>query len=191
MYRIVTLTGKSGSGKTTIVDGVRRQIKRVELILSTTTREPRSSDLPREYEHITPFEFETLDRLERLAWKRKVADHSYGTKKSDIEKFLQQDGLIGIMILLPDVIPILREMGGDKILNLFVLSPGEEVLKKRMQERGDSEENITKRLQNERNWEADARTMGEFHFIDNRGNTPHFAIADVFQLIMQSLMPKS
>lgn len=184
--RILTFTGRSGSGKTTIIRELFSQTRLIKFIPSTTTRSPRPSDLPGEYEHITTSEFEALDRLNRFAWKAEVSGKQYGSRKEVLSKFIDGEvAELGIMILVPEVITILRALADGKTLNVFVVSPPEEILKKRMQERGDSDESITKRLAREAAWEEKCRKMGGFYFLDNRGPL-HLAVAEAFQMVMQS-----
>lgn len=59
MGKIIILTGESGCGKTSIARLLLTQ--GYEMVTSSTTRVPRPSDLPGEYEHLTSERFSHVD----------------------------------------------------------------------------------------------------------------------------------
>ncbi len=55
-YKLISFTGVSGSGKSTIVRKLLED-PAFHIVTSTTTRPPRESDIHGEYEYVSPAEF--------------------------------------------------------------------------------------------------------------------------------------
>ena len=145
MGRIITFTGASGSGKSTIVKELLND-SNYKIVLSITTREKRESDLLGEYNYISLRDFEELDRSKQFAWSTPlVHGNKYGTLKESILETLTDDRN-NLMILIPEVIPILRRISPVNVYSFYIKSPSEKVLVKRLTERGDSQESIDKRI---------------------------------------------
>ena len=83
----------------------------------------------------------------------------YGTLKTDIEEVLSDSGRHGVMLLVPDfdypdVLPRLLEyVGPDRLLSFYVLSPGEDELRRRLARRGDEPQDIEGRIADCRDWD--------------------------------------
>ena len=164
MGKIVTFTGASGAGKSTIA-----QALGFPFVLSTTTRTPRVSDLPGEYEYI-----EIDDNVweengwNAYLWIEPHAGNYYGTKREVVDRALQDPG-ISMMILIPKVLPkLLNYTGTEKVLPFYIRSPEESILRARMQQRGDANANIELRLQQSQAWDDQAQKSGiPYIFITN------------------------
>lgn len=65
--KIITFTGASGAGKTTMVKELLKN-PQFGLVPSITTRNSRLSDLPGEYEYITDTEFDWLKCWDAFVW---------------------------------------------------------------------------------------------------------------------------
>ena len=166
MGRIITFTGASGAGKSTIA-----QALGYPFVLSTTTRTPRDSDLPGEYEYL---------ELDDMVWEEKGwnnylwiephAKHYYGTKREVVDRALQAPDL-SVMILIPKVLPrLLNYAGTEKVLPFYVRSPEETILRARMQQRGETNNTIELRLNESRKWDQEAeKSEIPYIFITNNG----------------------
>lgn len=176
--RIVVFTGPSGSGKTTLTNELLKGSLSylLELIVSTTTRAPRPSDLPGEYEYKTEEEFEMLKRFKRFIWSVKLNDTWYGTRKEAVDTLLQKPRKIGLMILEPEKVLELKNYVRKNyprysVWAIYIESPGAAELERRMIKRGHTEEEIRLRLQTDSSWDETAREMGIFDdFIKNDKN---------------------
>jgi len=168
---IVTLTGRSGAGKTTTA---RRILKThpnsAELIPSITTRAQRESDLPGEYHYVTEATFDLYLKRDLFLWHTTPHDGPrYGTLAASIHKVVTQ-GKMGIMILVPDVVPILHKHVREKypssmnvgVLSVFLFQTNEDLLRERMRERGDTEEQIVRRMNMEDGWNELGITNDQF-----------------------------
>jgi len=177
--RIVVFSGSSGVGKTTIagelLNGNLSHL--VELIVSETTRGPRPDDLPGEYMRRTKEEFEVLNKWGRFLWRVKVGENWYGTREEPVNVLLAKPRKIGLMILTPDKVLDIknyvsaynsRHQTEFSVYAMYILSPGEEELERRMIEQGRPEKEIRLRLHDDREWDETARQMGIFDdFLEN------------------------
>lgn len=97
MHTIVTITGPSCAGKTTLVRRMISSGKFVEII-STTTRQPRPGEVDGvDYHFVTPQEFGKILMVESVNF----SGCQYGTAKDDVESSLAT-GRIPVVILEPN-----------------------------------------------------------------------------------------
>ena len=166
---LITFTGESGSGKSTIARSLMK-LNSFYLLTSSTTRAARPSDLPDEYEYLFEEEFKLLEKSGAFIWTASYAGNNYGTKYGYINEVLDDRDTYHILILVPQVLPILLDYT-EKAIPFFIRTPNELVLRKRMEERGDSAENIEKRLEHFWEWEREAdKSEINYRFINNEGS---------------------
>ena len=168
--KIVTFTGASGYGKSSIAKELLK-LEDYRLVVSVTTRSSRESDLRGEYEYISQDNFSLRDERDAFLWKAAYAGNRYGTMRKSIDDALASSA-ISLMILVPEVVPLLRDYtGDDKVLSFFVQSPPVGILRRRMEARGDSGENILKRLSVDVQWESAARSsIIPYVYVSNDGS---------------------
>ena len=175
---ILTLTGASGAGKTTIAKELLNKLPiDAQMVPSYTIRKyrkPRPTDLPGEYKHISQFKFWLLKTTGAFLWTVYPHGNSYGTTKHWVAKALRDDNTIYIMILTPDAVIRLNDFAGkmspDRIFSFYVLSPPEEVLRERLRARGDKEDEIQKRIADCIKWNSEAKISGiSYEFVTNNG----------------------
>lgn len=197
--RIVTLSGASGVGKSTIVQGVSALLpKVVRLVTSTTTRLPRASDLDGEYEYVTRAEFENLQRDDKFLWWVSVTGEFYGTKKYHVDSLLKGAGIIGLMPITPETVLLLKthlernypRCDWRNVYSFYIIALPDVVLRERMQKRGDNPADTERRLQECHNWDKWARNactpggLGVFNEFITNESSPNVAIAYVAQTIL-------
>ncbi|MDO8510762.1 MAG: hypothetical protein Q7S55_01205 [Nanoarchaeota archaeon] len=165
MGKIITFTGVSGAGKSTIAKSVG-----FPFVPSTTTREPRPSDLPGEYEYLEHGDFDHDKAWDAFLWVNEYDGNSYGTKSEMVDTALTNPGTY-TMILVPRVLPLLLKYAGtDKVLPFYILSPPEEILRSRMEQRGNTPDSIERRLKETKNWDEQAgKAAIPYFFITNDG----------------------
>ncbi len=174
---ILTLTGASGAGKTTIAKELLQRLSvDAQMVPSYTIRKfrkPRPTDLPGEYKHISRFRFWLLKKIGAFLWTAYPHGNSYGTTKRWVIKALKDDNTIYIMILLSDAIKKLNEFAektycSSQVFSFYILSPEREILKERLRSRGDDEGEIEKRLKDCIKWDSEAKTSGmPYEFVKN------------------------
>lgn len=151
---IITFTGPSGSGKTTIITELFSKKPELAFLPSYTTREPRDSDFPSEFVHVSKGEFKELKNDDKFIWTVEVHGNSYGTLFESIDNAQT----MSVMTLVPKATSQLFEYTKGNIIPFFILPPSEEILKERLQKRGDDKETIERRIKDCKEWEEKAKS---------------------------------
>lgn len=190
---ILTLSGVSCAGKTSIAKGLLGSLPvDSEMLKSYTTmaRLPRESDLPGEYKYISKFRFWWMEKNKSFLWTAHPFGKSYGTTEHSLIRALKHKDTISIMILIPKIIGTLRNFIKerdllDEIVSVYVLASPEEILRQRFEDRGDSPEEIEKRLAECVRWDQDALSSGvPYEFVRNDGKIQE-AVEEVAKRFLQ------
>ena len=184
--KIIILIGPSGAGKTTIAKELMRQRPELSLVISCTTRDSRSNDLPGEYAHLTKEEFDKYADEKAFLWKTpSFRGKNYGTLKRSVDE-AQRSVWPRIMILVPTTLPLLQAYTAGNIIPFFIYAPEDE-LRKRLVDRGDQPGSILKSMEQSRGWLDDARKQKiiSFHFIENQ--TIFQTVSQVLEELKQSI----
>ena len=168
--KILTFSGSSGVGKTTVVNELLKLKPAPQLVTSLTTRRHRQTDLLHEYRYVSEKEFEKLKKQGEFLWVVSVHNNSYGTLRSSVNSALAREG-ISLMILTPDVIPILLGCAPKGVVvPMFITPPSEQILRERLKKRGEENEVIDRRISDCAAWHKSAKVSGiPYEFIDNEG----------------------
>lgn len=135
MKNIYCIVGPSGSGKTTLANVLSEKYG-YKVIESYTTRPPR-------YEGEKGHIFVSSEEFAEL--KNKYACNTYDGYEYGITADLINEN--DLYVVEPSgVEDLIARYRGEKGIKVFGLNPGVEVLVERMQERGDSDEKIIRRL---------------------------------------------
>jgi len=180
MGRIITISGASGSGKTTLAEHLLSLDPKYQMIQSVTYREPRERDIPGEFLHISHDEFENWEHEDKFLWTTPpIHETRHGTLRESVGKALASTDT-WIMVMTIEHLSRLRfyaTRDARNILALYILSPGEAILKQRMSIRGDKKEDIERRIEECRGWDELADEIDEHPpiiFLRNRETLDEF-----------------
>jgi guanylate kinase len=144
--RLFVITGPSGVGKGTLIEGLLREVPDLELSVSATTRRPRGSERDGVHYHfMDEQEFERRVRAGEFIEHAGYSSHHYGTLGSEVEPRLARGAGVVLEIELQGARQI-RETVPDAV-QVFIAPPSPEDLRRRLESRGtDSDEQIASRL---------------------------------------------
>ena len=177
-YKIITLSGVTASGKTSIAREL-IAVPEFKMLVSYTTRKPRDSDLPGEYNYVTDDEF--VRQEDSFLWTNEYGGTRYATKKQDLEDALQAD-YTSVMILVPSKVEeLLKYVPKDSVISVFVETPSHGELFRRLKGRGGlSEEQINLRMKQSKSWELQARKSTiPYRFVRNPRDVLDLAVEKV------------
>ena len=144
--RLFIVSGFSGAGKGTIMNGFMEKYDGFVLSVSDTTREMRKGEIPGvHYNFVTKEEFERNINNGRMIEYTSYQDNYYGTPKSfvidnldrgnDVFLEIEVDGCGKVKKIFPEAVTV------------FVITPSAYELKRRLEHRGsDSREKILSRM---------------------------------------------
>jgi guanylate kinase len=136
--QIFVVTAPSGTGKTTIINMIRKDMRGVGYSISHTTRKPREGEVNGyHYYFVDRVEFEKMvEAHEFIEWAI-VYDQSYGTSISSMNRELSSG---------KDLLMDLDIQGAEEIerrfpesLSIFILPPSMEILKERLKRRSTND----------------------------------------------------
>lgn len=131
---IFIISGPSGSGQDSIIEGLRQYFD-LERIITTTTRAPRAGESEgKPYYFLTKKEFEKKIANDELAeWAQEYNDNFYGVANEELERVFRC-GKIGIWrIEYKGVIAAKKKY--PEIKSIFIAPPSLEILRERIMRR--------------------------------------------------------
>ena len=189
--KLVAITAPSGAGITTLV----RELLKTGgfyLITSYTTREPRPSDIPGEYNHLTAKEFDQLTIDDSFAWSVNVHGKRYGTLKSSLNDIsVGKEERIALLIVTPVIafqLAVTAPFQIFRTINIFIIPPDETKLRRRLTLRGSNKEELERRVADCKTWTKEALELGIYIFIQNTGTKDDLRKNFLSELNHQSLL---
>ncbi len=143
---LYVLSAPAGGGKTTIANKLLEELPFLRRIVTYTTRNPRPGEKNGiDYIFKTKEEFEKLIEEDAFLEHAIVHGHYYGTPKKEVFELLDQ----GFDVLLIIDVQGMRQVKNKypETIGIFILPPSWDELMERMKKRGDSEEDIKRRLE--------------------------------------------
>jgi guanylate kinase len=141
------ISAPSGAGKTSLVNALVQADPNILVSVSHTTRPIRPGEKNDvNYHFVSQIEFEALLAKHAFLEYAKVFDHYYGTSREWLATKLQQGNDVILEIDWQGAQQIRKQL--PEAISIFILPPSLDVLRQRLIERGqDNEQVIAKRMQ--------------------------------------------
>ena len=149
---LFVVSAPSGTGKTTVVEGLVGTVPDVVVSRSYTSRLPREGEVDGvDYHFVGSETFEEMIKAGKFLESATVFGHRYGTSVGDTENYLRQGKDVVLVIDVQGVVQIRQQ--GNEMKSIFVMPPSFDELEKRLRGRsgsGASEEDLRWRLETAR-----------------------------------------
>jgi guanylate kinase len=149
---LVVLSGPSGVGKTTLVDGlIDRKSLPLRRAITATTRGKRPDEVDEvSYHYWTHDQFRAaIDRGEMLEWAEVHGIDFYGTPRSEVDPYRNAGVGVILVIDVQGAGQVRLRYPGDHV-SVFVNPPAFDELRRRLEGRGEPEASIHRRLETAR-----------------------------------------
>jgi len=144
--KLYIISAPSGAGKTSLVKQLKNDMDKLVVSVSHTTRAMRSGEVDGiDYFFVSVEAFKAMIETQAFLEHAQVFDNFYGTAQKTVEDNLAQ-GLDVILEIDWQGAQQVRKMLPDSI-SIFILPPSIQVLKQRLENRGqDNDETIARRM---------------------------------------------
>ena len=182
---VVVVTGPSGVGKGTLIQGLRTRLPELALSVSATTRRPRRGERSgADYHFLSRLEFERRVQAGEFLEHAAYSGNRYGTLRSEVQA-RRDAGTPVILEIEVEGARQVREALPDAI-EVFIAPPSFEELRARLLARGtDSEEDVDRRLDVARH---EMGASGEFPAIIVNDTFEH-ALDALYAIVVRAVRP--
>lgn len=186
MAKLFIISGPSGVGKDTIVDGLLKCHPDWSRLTTSTTRPQMKGERGRKYHHFTEEQFQKLIDKGEIFESAKVHNYFYGVTREDIEQALREDNPLVFDLDIQGARHYQSELGSQVYL-IFLKPDSLEVLEKRIRERrrGENEKEIARRLEDAKT-EMKAESEFDRSIINSEGQ-PERAIKEIEKIILTEI----
>ena len=148
MGKLIVISAPSGSGKTSIVSYLLKNMETLSFSISACSREKRENEIEGKDYHFLGIEGfkRSIKEDSFLEWEEVYKNQFYGTLKSEVERIWSEGKTV---IFDVDVVGGLniKKQYPKECLSIFIMPPSLEVLAERLIGRGsESDESLQKRL---------------------------------------------
>ena len=155
------ISAPSGAGKTTLVNALIKSDPKLTLSVSYTTRPRREEETDNvSYHFIDDESFQEMVEGDSFLEHARVFDHRYGTGSQWVRDKLKNRIDVLLEIDWQGAQQVRRKM--DNTVNLFILPPSFQALEDRLRGRGDSDEQVKRRMEEAR---TELSHYGEYDFL--------------------------
>jgi len=140
------LSSPAGGGKTTLSNLLLKEIPNLKKIVTCTTRKPRPGEKNGiDYIFLTKEQFEEKIKKGEFLEYAVVHGNYYGTPKDQVFSQIDNGNDVLLVIDVQGMRQIKSNM--DNVITIFMIPPSIDELVNRMRRRGDSDQEIQRRLQ--------------------------------------------
>ena len=184
---LLTITGPSASGKTSLARALITRIQGSTMMQSVTTREARPSDLHGEYEYVSPEQFAEIETAGSFLWTVDVYGNRYGTRKEAASSAAEENGIVFAILTVAATKTLhayLKEIGKEEeIQSVYLDIADEDLLRMRLQKRGDTKESIDLRIEQSRTWAEERDQSGLPYIIYDAGDDSDYLAEKVLTVL--------
>ena len=184
--KLVVISGPSGTGKTSICEGVLNRQPDSRWSVSVTTRPRRGHEVDgQDYHFITREQYDRMLAGDELLEHAEYLGHGYGTPRKQVDEAVAAGAVIVMEIDVQGGAQIAEKV--PESIRIFVLPPTMDTLKARLEGRKtESEEIQRKRLDKADGEIGFAKSSGVYqYFITN--DILEDSIAEVLRIIQQEI----
>ncbi len=178
---IFIISGPSGAGEDSIIEGLRKHFE-IERIITTTTRSMRPNESQKNpYYFISQEEFKNGIAQDKFAeYAQEYNDNFYGVTKDELDR-VNKSGKLGLWKIEYKGVITAKEKFPE-IKSIYIAPPSLEILKQRIMRRDSvSEEYVNERMEYTREW-MKHEDIYDFKVINEEGKLEE-AIKKVFDII--------
>jgi len=181
---LYVISAPSGTGKTSLVKALIEKDPSIRLSVSTTTREPRAGEVNgRDYFFVKKEDFDRqINDNEFIEWAF-VYGNFYGTSATLVKNSINRGEKVLLEIDWQGAFQIKERYSRGMLTLIFIVPPSLEILKERLQKRGQDNINvITDRLATAKEEMAKSE---EFDYVIMNENFEH-AVSELYKIINSS-----
>ena len=173
------LSSPSGVGKTTLAKKIAEHNPNFKISISYTTRKPRPNEINgTDYCFVTEQEFNTLIKENSFFEYANIFNNRYGTLKKTVEELLSQ-GKDVLFDIDWQGTQQLKKIKSLSLITFFILPPNLQVLKERLLNRHNGQEEIIERRMNKFNEELSHWTEYNYVVINDDLDSCYNKILDI------------
>ncbi|MDR2777562.1 MAG: guanylate kinase [Rickettsiales bacterium] len=150
---IIVISSPSGTGKSSIIDEIRKRDNGLSFSVSATTRKPRASEVDgKNYYFLTEEEFSRKVGADEFLEHADVFGNQYGTLKNEITRRFDESLDVIMDVDWQGNRQISSKMDRSELLRIFLLPPTMKELERRIRKRNlDNDAVVNRRLGEARN----------------------------------------
>ena len=176
---LLILTGKTASGKDTIMSRLLLRYPNLKRVVSTTTRPPRRGEVDgKDYNFVTREQFQQKIKDGLLIEFVEYGGNLYGTEKSQI---IQNKTSDLIWRIDPSRAANIRELIKEKALVIYINIP-DDVALERLKARGLAPDEIAKRIADDKKIWTGSKVKYDY-VVENKPGKLSEALAEICQII--------
>jgi len=143
---LVIISGPSGAGEDSVIEGMRKRNIPIERIVTTITRSMRKTESQgKPYYFVSPDEFDVLLAEDAFSEWAEVYGVKRGVTKKELERVQAQKNKVGIWKIDYKGLETAKKVFPD-ILSIFITANLDDLIK-RLKKRGDDEQVIKERIE--------------------------------------------